>query len=295
MNPELLEMIQNRCRGISESHLDRDLGSAILPNTTPVPFFGEYSRSNVVTISLNPSSAEFPRSSSSKSSLRKTDRTLRYLDQLGLKDSLFLEHRPVEDSENINRIFEGLVSYFKDETWNKEWFKPVETSLNIGFEASYFDPSFENRACHLDISPWTTDSWSSEKVKPFRKRLIEENLTFFQAFLSESQFTDVVLLGSDAAAILDNEMPNIHLSFPSDPKSQEEFGPKFGSGTISVNGCEKKNLYFISFSPSAGKSVSKFKKHHKNKFVSSSNDDVFKYLYREFGTFIANGRNSFKS
>ena len=283
-------MIHQRLSGFDSSYIGKDFTSVIKGNTTPVPFFGDYRRSTIVTIAINPSTHEFSRNTPTpheeslrklrRSTARKIDRTLLHLSDLGLPHNFFHEHNRINDSEKINRILQGLIEYFDHVTYNKEWFGKVEPFLNRFFNASYFPSSMTKRACHLDISPWTTLKWSSKEVQAFKNELREENQRFFRAFLSEPHFENLLILGRSTRQVLDKN-PDIAFEREREyvvPKT----GPTFEMGWLQIGKSIKKRFFYNSFSPSAGQSVLKVTD------PDRSIKEGFEKVYMEFGKFIGN-------
>lgn len=106
--------------------------SGVIPKTTPVVSFGDFTRSTIATLGINPSSAEF--NSAGKLLVEENKR---------LADD---EFGPATPSE----IWSKCKDYFAvNPYWT--WFRHLEELLlEVG-------ASYKHNACHLDLSPWATD------------------------------------------------------------------------------------------------------------------------------------------
>ena len=290
MTSDFQKLIYQRLSGFDPSYRGRDFTSVIKGNVTPVPFFGDFRNSSIVTIAINPSTEEFSRNTPSpfeeslrkprRSTVRKIDRGLVHLSDLGLSQNFFHEKLRIKNPEDINTILQGLIEYFDHDSYNAKWFGKVEPVLNDAFSASYFSSPTTKRACHLDISPWTTLKWSSKEVQAFKNELREENQRFFRAFLSEPHFENLLILGRSTRQVLDKN-PDIAFEREREyvvPKT----GPTFEMGWLQIGKSIKKRFFYNSFSPSAGQSVLKVTD------PDRSIKEGFEKVYMEFGKFIGN-------
>lgn len=289
MTSDFQKLIYQRLSGFDPSYRGRDFTSVIKGNVTPVPFFGDFRNSSIVTIAINPSTEEFSRNTPSpfeeslrkprRSTVRKIDRGLVHLSDLGLSQNFFHEKLRIKNPEDINTILQGLIEYFDHDSYNAKWFGKVEPVLNDAFSASYFSSPTTKRACHLDISPWTTLKWSSTEVQKFRNELREENQAFFRAFLSESQYEYLMILGGDTRKILDK---NPDIAFDKErefviPKT----GPTFETGWLQISRSMKRRFFYNSFSPSAGQSVqSVLKTTDREKSTNEGFEDINRMFIR---------------
>lgn len=181
--PELLERIS----GIDLSTPHYSFSEEIIRDSTPVPFFGDYRSAKIVTVSINPSSHEFP----------QTQRRLKHLSDIGYESDFFQRGKRLEDLSAIEQIHDGMLNYFRTENWYENWFKMPEMALNIGLSASYFDnkDAFPVRAFHTDLSPWATKRWGGlDRIT--RLSMIAENRKFLEWILSFEQYEVILLLGS---------------------------------------------------------------------------------------------------
>lgn len=246
MNETLPSQIFERIRGFSDSSIGRSFSNEIRPDATPVPFFGNINDSSVASVSLNPSSKEFP----------KTNRRLVHLSDLRLSEDFFRTDNTLDDQQ-VQNVYSGLINYFNTPNWNSEWFQYPELALKRGLQATYLKSNCSNllsKACHTDLSPWTTKAWKNLD-KGVQDALILENMQFLNWFLSRENFKIVVLLGrmgdlfpksgKSRSGITPFEYSTGHLeSFP------EKGGPDFEDGFLRLHSGEVKRFFLISYPPS---------------------------------------------
>ena len=119
----------------------------IVPQTTPVVFFGDYVKANVCTVSINPSFNEFLSGSTllSGASARLCSRA-----ELGIDKE---NHRKLTDDE-AEKVLEGCINYFKKNPY-KKWFDPFDDLIKRLSNGKY---SYYNDTCvHLDLAQWATN------------------------------------------------------------------------------------------------------------------------------------------
>ncbi len=119
-------------------------GIEIIRRGCPVPSFGDLSSSRVATVGLNPSNREFVDESGKE--LQGTFRRFHTLNSLGLTSW------SEADSRHLGLILESCRSYFLGNPYDR-WFKRLDFVVS-GAKASYYDAS--NKACHLDLIPYST-------------------------------------------------------------------------------------------------------------------------------------------
>lgn len=131
----------------------------IIPWSSPVPSFGDLSKSLIATIGLNPSNREFVDPSG-----RELDGQLRRFHTL---KSLGLNRWSDASREQLLQIEKACVDYFK---WNPydAWFKELDSLL--GGISSYYHSQRPQTVCHLDLIPYATsckwtDLSSLQRVK----------------------------------------------------------------------------------------------------------------------------------
>ena len=244
-------------RVISESlgQLSSEFRHEILPDTTPVPVFGDYRISQVATIALNPSSKEFPK--------KKESRRLMHLSDLGLSAEHYRQGLKTMSKEQATKILEKCANYFELNSYR--WFDTASKALKLGFDASFYKKDQTKfRACHVDLFPWATRAYSDLSLS-IRQGFKKENRSFLNWFLARDQITNIVILGNSTWRELNNEF-EIH-------KIQEEkpvisSPPTFETGLINISGHMKPYFY-------------------NSKGPSARGDNARKYLIHElFGQFI---------
>lgn len=112
--------------------------------SSPVPFFGDLSRSSVATLGLNPSNREFVNAKGNE-----LDGELRRFHTLS---SLRLTRWSDAKQQHQELIAERCRSYFLRNPYNR-WFRELDHLIS-GTGASYYGASAQ--ACHLDLIPYAT-------------------------------------------------------------------------------------------------------------------------------------------
>jgi hypothetical protein len=116
---------------------------------SPVPSFGDISRSKVATLGLNPSNREFMDRHGNE--LRGPSRRFHTLNSLGI--SSWCE----ATASHYDLIFKSCRDYFACNPYDT-WFRQLDHIIS-GTAASYYEP--ESAACHLDLIPFaTTSKWT---------------------------------------------------------------------------------------------------------------------------------------
>lgn len=129
----------------------RELSIAkVIPWSSPIPSFGDLSRSTVATLGLNPSNREFVDVTG-----KELDGSLRRFHTL---KSLGLRKWSDANAQHRNLIMDSCCQYFHQNPYD-EWFKGLDRIIS-GTKASYYDTSV--KACHLDLIPYaTTCKWTA--------------------------------------------------------------------------------------------------------------------------------------
>lgn len=226
-------------RVISESlgQQSSEIRKEILPDTTPVPFFGDYRVSQVATIALNPSSNEFPK--------KKENRRLMHLSDLGLSPEHYRKGFKTMSVEQASFILEKCANYFDHNSY--EWFNTASIALKLGFNASFYKKDETKfRAYHVDLFPWTTRAYRELSAKT-RQVFKNENKSFLSWLLSRKQLTDVVILGDSTWKELSSEFEIYKLHSKRETISDP---PTFEAGTLKISG-QIKPYYYNSKGPSA--------------------------------------------
>jgi len=264
----LSELVLNRILSPQLILSSGAMRSEILKDTTPVPIFGNYQDSEIVTVGINPSSNEFP---------SKLDRKLVHLSDLQLPIDYYQLGLTSMKPEQAHKIDSGLNHYFEKDSANWEWFGHSEKSLNIGFGATYKFNNLNKIACHLDIFPWATKAFS-RLSSSLQREFIAENSNFVEKFLSQKEITEVVILGNQALDLLKKQ---IHISTTRVENGTGPFETKFEFGTFSL-GNKSLRYFFTSKGPSA---------RFDNKLGKSFNFDDKNAIHIAFGEFIRKSIN----
>lgn len=111
---------------------------------SPVPSFGDISRSKIATLGINPSNREFVDDYGNE--LRGTYRRFHSLESLGL--SCWAD---VED-KHLDMITDSCQEYFWRNPYDK-WFRKLDVVIS-GTMSSFYNSS--PTACHLDLVPYAT-------------------------------------------------------------------------------------------------------------------------------------------
>jgi len=150
----------------------------IVPQSTPVPAFGDPTLAGMATLGLNPSRIEFLGSDGLE--LIEDKRRLESLTSLGVTG---LQDAPLE---KLAAIVNGCNRYFQRNPYR--WFNPLDEILRA-CGASYFDGT----ACHLDLVQWATDPTWAKLWDGVQDRLIREDGGFLMRQL-ECESIRVLLL-----------------------------------------------------------------------------------------------------
>jgi hypothetical protein len=126
--------------------LDRHRASQlrVIPWSSPVPSFGDLSRSNVASVGLNPSNREFVDDDG-----RELDGDLRRFHTLR---SLQLPSWSEIDSDHLRLVMESCSEYFFRNPYDR-WFRRLDMVVSAT-GASFYNALFP--ACHLDLIPFAT-------------------------------------------------------------------------------------------------------------------------------------------
>lgn len=129
--------------------------------SSPVPSFGDISRSTVATLGLNPSNREFVDQYG-----KELDGELRRFPTLG---SLGLQRWSEARRADHVAIAESCREYFFRNPYDG-WFRQLDHVIG-GTDTSYYDD--ECQACHLDLIPFATACKWTDLSRRERERLTE--------------------------------------------------------------------------------------------------------------------------
>jgi len=252
-NP-IIERIQSKLLKIQSS----ELRSEIIADTTPVPVFGNFRDSEIVSIALNPSSNEFP--------AKKSSRRLIHLSDLDISPQYYQDGLDSMSEIQAAKILEQCVNYFESNSY--KWFDTASVALKIGFGASYYkNDKTALRACHTDIFPWATRAFSTLSSN-LQQKFKEENLDFLSWFLQRDQVTNLVILGNSTWREIESviKFNPIHKETP-----DLEQPPTFEHGTFEIGGSHKPYFYSSKGPSARGSDAEKFKVHESfGNFIKST-------------------------
>lgn len=154
----------------------------LTPGSTAVVSFGDFTKSTIATLSINPSSKEFY---SGKRLIRQPDKRLVDKETLGLRNS-----EAVRD-EHWEAVWEGCKNYFSPTGKPYFWFDDLQIVLG------YLNVNYKNNsACHLDLVQWaTTPSWKSVPADA-QSNFLKHDADFFQAQINSKNLDVIVINGS---------------------------------------------------------------------------------------------------
>ena len=136
--------------------LDGDLcnSTKVIPWSSPVPSFGDVSKSVIATLGVNPSNREFVDESGRE--LDGPSRRHHTLTSLGLRKWSDV------DAKHVTLIAEACRQYFSRNPYNV-WFRALDHVMS-GAGVSYYGGL--RRACHLDLIPFATKcKWTDLTIR----------------------------------------------------------------------------------------------------------------------------------
>lgn len=151
----------------------------IVPGSTPVISFGDFTEAKTLTVSINPSSLEF----STKGKLLPP-KEKRLID----KESLNLGLSTPLQEEHADLIWNGCKNYFKGNPYL--WFQSLETLL------SSIDLSFYNgKSAHVDLVQWATfPAWNQIPIA-VQRDFIANDLDFLKYQVSMPNVEQLLVNG----------------------------------------------------------------------------------------------------
>ena len=137
------------------------LQSDVISWASPVPFFGDISKSRIATLGLNPSNREFvDKNGDELCGINKRFETL---------NSLKIKHWRGAQNLHLLKIEESCNWYFLNNPYDS-WFKKLDYLIS-GTGHSYYFPY--GNACHLDLIPFaTTAKWGNLQAQ--HKKLLQQ-------------------------------------------------------------------------------------------------------------------------
>jgi hypothetical protein len=157
----------------------------VIPGTTPVVSFGDFTTAKIATLGINPSTAEFM----SAGKLLKGENKR-------LADEEFGPAMPVDIWFNCKHYFRG------NPYWT--WFNHLEELLlQVG-------ASYKQNACHLDLSPWATDPIFGSLDSRQQQNLLSHDRAFLNWQIVESPIRTVLFNGATVYNTIESSQ-NYHL------------------------------------------------------------------------------------
>ena len=138
-------------------------GIGIIPGTTPVISFGDFTTARVATLGINPSSREFL---SGGKLIPSPKKRLVDFEVLGEGATFPLTR------DQAFQVWEGCTRYFSSNRAYWSWFRPLSNLLGATGGLSYEDGD----VCHLDLSPWATEPVWGKLSKEQKQELINDGL-----------------------------------------------------------------------------------------------------------------------
>lgn len=143
----------------------------VIEKSTPVISFGDFTKSQIATLGINPSAFEFQ----SAGKLLKGERK-RLADE---------ENGPCDPMEIW---FKSKYYFFANPYWS--WFKHLEELLlQVG-------GSYRSNACHLDLSPWATNPIFGKLTQDQQSTLLNHDRELLNWQISESEIKTVLFNGA---------------------------------------------------------------------------------------------------
>lgn len=172
--------------------------AAVIRWGSPVPSFGDLTKSEVATLGLNPSNKEFVDNSGNE--LSGSERRFHTLKSLGL------EAWREADVRHIALILNSCKEYFLRNPYDR-WFKKLDVVV-AGSGASFYNS--HSSACHLDLIPYATEcKWTelSSQQKRWLNAIASDSLGLL---LRDSPVRLLILNGQSVITAFE-EISNIKL------------------------------------------------------------------------------------
>jgi len=156
---------------------------------SPVIAFGDYKRSHIATVGLNPSNREFVDS--------KGLELIGYQKRFPTLSSLKLDSWTSLDASGFDLIEKSWSEYFQVNPY-VGWFKDMDLIIS-GTNNSFFD--IASKACHLDLIPFATHKKWAHLTKDQQKKLLKISAGILKDVLINSDIKVMVLNGR---SVVDN-------------------------------------------------------------------------------------------
>jgi len=167
---EIDSVILERIKRKIEPNMD------IVPQTTPIIYFGNYDTAKACTISLNPSNLEF------------VDRAKKLLDDKNKERLCSRKKLKRADNEELSddeakEVLRYCKNYFNDE-YNpyNQWFKPFDHLIKRYCNYSYYDGT----CVHLDLVQWATSEKWAKVHASIREKHLSSDLRILEHLLKKN-------------------------------------------------------------------------------------------------------------
>jgi len=174
-----------RRRDIDKQILERIIKapstSAVIPGSTPVISFGDFTTSSFTTLSINPSSREFLQRSKLIPASKK-----RLVD----KESLKIELDAPVQQEHAEAIWEGCRNYFEPTSNPLDWFDELNKVL------VYIDRKYDSlNTCHIDLVQSATFPAWGKLTQVETQHLLDDDFDFFKYQISMPNLQTILING----------------------------------------------------------------------------------------------------
>jgi hypothetical protein len=201
-------------RALEQIESEALVGAGVIDWGSPIPAFGDPSRSRVATLGINPSNREFMDESGQE--LVGSDRRFHTLGSLGI------ERWMDADARHLHLILKTLGTYFSNNPYDG-WFRRLDQVMS-GMGSSFYGPS--PSACHLDLIPFaTTDKWT-QLTAAQRAKLLASSEDILGYLVRDSPIETLILNGRTVVSSFEEiagvtlerrVIPGWHLSRNSSP------------------------------------------------------------------------------
>ncbi len=220
------------------------LRNEILPDTTPVPFFGDFENATIASVGINPSRYEFPKIGN--------DRRLSHLSDLDLPRDYYQKGLSSMSNTQALSISKSLLTYFETNPY-RDWFDLAETAIN-GANATFFKNKKKAHnlkiACHVDLFPWATKAYSRLGASVQREVKLE-NAEFLEAFITQAKLKQIIIFGQDSLLGLKMAFSHLgsNLAYNKTDSKPGPFGTSFEAGYLEL-ASHKKQFFYTKSGPS---------------------------------------------
>ncbi|MFP3042406.1 hypothetical protein LQZ19_11375 [Treponema primitia] len=171
----------------------------ITPQTTPIVFFGNYDKSKVCTISLNPSDKEFIDNSNDLLDFKNNER-------LCSRKKLRRNDNEELTDDEANAVLKYCNEYFKVHPY-KGWFDPLDYFIKHFGNYSYYDDT----CVHLDLVQWATTPKWNDVPQNIRQRHLNNDLPVLKYLLNK----DFEVMFLNGKTVVDNVAQCLDLNIKS--------------------------------------------------------------------------------